>query len=376
MPLLDDPHCIFAVIVLGALVPLNGCADPNVTKRDNEAVPVTVTEVKSKSVPLIVRAIGTVNAKEAVAVRAQVGGVLTAIHFVEGTEVKANDLLFTLDARPFRVALHAAQAGLARNRALLAKAEEDSRRYARLVKSGFVTQEQADQTRTNAASLAAAVQADTAAVEAARLQLDYCTIRAPIHGRVGQTAVDVGNLIKANDAQPLVMLLQTDPIEVIFSIPERVLPALRAVFGGQPLVAIATPPGESAASLGGAVVFVDNAVDPGTGTLLLKAEFANDEGRLWPGQFVEVALTLRVDTDAIVVPTEAVQNGREGSFVFAVKSDETVDLRPIVVAREAGDESVIASGLTKGEIVVRDGQLRLFPGAKVLRKDVTETTAP
>ncbi len=172
------------------------------------------------------------------------------------------------------------------------------------------------------------------------------------------------------------MLLQTDPIEVIFSIPERVLPALRAVFGGQPLVAIATPPGESAASLGGAVVFVDNAVDPGTGTLLLKAEFANDEGRLWPGQFVEVALTLRVDTDAIVVPTEAVQNGREGSFVFAVKSDETVDLRPIVVAREAGDESVIASGLTKGEIVVRDGQLRLFPGAKVLRKDVTETTAP
>ncbi|MEK7704442.1 MAG: efflux RND transporter periplasmic adaptor subunit [Myxococcota bacterium] len=368
------------VCTLGAFVSIVGgaaCRGDDATGRRSELVPVIVTQVETRTVPLTIRAIGTAEAHRSVAIKAQVGGTLTAVHFRDGDVVAPGALLFSIDARPFEVALHEAQARLARDEVLLRKADADVRRYADLAKNGYVPREQADQTTANAESLRATVQADRAAVESARLQLDYCAIRAPIGGRVGQALVDAGNVVRANDTQALVMLLATHPIDVRFSVPERMLGELRKGAEATPRVVTVTPPGYRGAPLIGKLVFVDNAVDRASGTLLLKAELDNTDDALWPGQFVDVVLTLREDADAIVVPNEVVQRGRDGTYVFVVKSDESVELRPVTVARDADGVSVIATGLVAGETVVRDGQLRLAPGTKVSRaQDLTQGATP
>lgn len=365
------------VVALVLLTGLVGCRGSDASGRGPEVVPVTVAQVESRTVPLTIRAIGRAQAHRSVAIRAQVGGTLTAVHFREGDVVPEGTLLFSIDARPFEVALHEAQGRLARDEVLLRKAEADGRRYADLAKNGYVPREQADETAATADALRATVQADRAAVDRARLQLGYCAIRAPIGGRVGEALVDAGNVVSANDSQPLVMLLATHPIDVSFAVPEQILGELRKGNDGAVRQVFVTPSGHQGAALVGKLVFIDNAVDRTSGTLLLKAELDNTDDALWPGQFVDVVLTLREDPDAIVVPNEAVQNGRDGAYVFVVKSDETVELRPVTVARDADGASVIGAGLAPGETVVRDGQLRLAPGTKISRAaNVTEAAVP
>lgn len=328
-------------------------------------VPVVVAKVESRDVPRQVEAIGTVEALSTVAVRTQVTGQLATVHFREGSEVREGDLLFSLDARPFEAAVHQAEANQARDQAQAAKATIDARRAEDLFGQGIVPQEELDQAKATADALAAAVKADAAAVENARLQLAYCSIRAPIGGRTGSLLVHAGNVVKAVDGGPLVTIDRVDPIFVSFAIPERSVPALRrarkaGALGVQVLVS-----GEEDQPIKGSLSFVDNAVDPSTGTLRLKGRFANPERRLWPGLFVKIRLTLSTDRGAVVVPSQALQTGQQGTFVFVVKPDQTVETRAVAAGAETDGETVVTSGLAPGETVVTDGQLRLVPGASV-----------
>ncbi len=324
-------------------------------------VPVTVGQAVQKTVPVSFRAIGHVEPIETVAVRARIGGELQRVWFEEGQFVAAGATLFTIDPRPYQAALAQAEAGLARNQALLVKAEADIARYAGLVKQDYVTKEQYDQITANAAALRASLAADRAAVETARLNVAYCTIAAPLSGRTGALAVKVGNLIKAND-QPLVTINQTRPIYVTFTVAGEALPELRARAAEVKVKAMLPQGG---ASFDGTLTFLDNAIDARTGTLLLKATFANPDEGLWPGQFVEVDVVLGEEAGRVVVPASAVQTGQQGTFVYVVTDAGAAEMRPVKVARLDDREAVIAEGLTGGETVVTDGQLRLVPGARV-----------
>jgi membrane fusion protein, multidrug efflux system len=330
------------------------------------AVPVLVATVQQKSMPVELHAIGNVQAYSTVVVKAQIEGTLMRVFFKEGQEVKAGDFLFAIDSRPFEVELKGAEADLARDKAQAENAREQVRRYEQLLEKEYVSQEQVDQLRATAAAYEGTLLADEAAVEKARLELDYCSIRSPIDGIAGSLMVHVGNLIKANDADhPLVVINKIRPIYVAFSVPEKDLAEIRKHQAAGPLPVEAIVPQAQGSSAVGNLTFVDNAVNNATGTIQLKAEFANRNKILWPGQFVSVVLTLSRQPDAIVVPTQAVQTGQDGSYVFAVKPDRTVESRPVVVDRSVGAETVIEKGLGAGEQVVTDGQLRLAPGASV-----------
>jgi len=339
-----------------------------------EGVPVTVAQVEKKTVPQQVSAIGTVEPMHTVQIRSQVGGALVGVHFQEGQQVSKGDLLFTIDARPYQAALAQAQSAVQRDRAKMLDAEANARRFEELAKKEYVTQQQAESARADALSLKATVQADEAAVEQAKLNLAYCAIRAPVTGRTGSLLVHAGNVIKANDAA-LVVIDQMQPIYVAFSVPERVLPQIRARQGEKLPVAARLSdqkPGEvpeSSAIRGeaaqGVLTFVDNAVNTVTGTILLKASFENKDETLWPGSFAVATVTLGVMRDATVAPSQAVQRGQQGQYVFVVKQDGTVESRPVVVAMQDEQMAVIEKGLAPGEVVVTDGQLRLAPGARV-----------
>jgi multidrug efflux system membrane fusion protein len=329
-----------------------------------EAVPVRVGTVVAKAVPIQIRNVGTVQAYNAVAVRALVGGEILQVHFKEGQDVKKNDPLFTIDPRPYQAALAQAEANLARDRAQLANAQTDVRRYAELVKKDYVTQQQYDSVRANAEATGATVRADQAAVERARLDLGYCTIRAPIDGRTGSVMVQIGNVVKANDAV-LVTINQLAPIYLAFAVPERELPEIRRrqAQGGLEVEAEDPTSGKNIAR--GRLTFIDNAVDRTTGTITLKATFDNADRALWPGEFVNAVLTLSTLPNAVVAPAGAVQNGQQGAYAYVVKADNTVESRPVTVGRVTPEGTVIEKGLAAGERVVTDGQLRLQPGARV-----------
>ncbi len=327
-------------------------------------VPVTVGQVVRKAMPLDFRAIGHVEAIETVAVKARIGGALQEIRFAEGDTVEAGAVLFVIDPRPTQAALRQAEAQLAKDRAMLAKAEADVKRYADLVTQDYVTKEQYDQIKADAAALRAAVEADRAAVESAQLSLDYCTITAPVTGRTGVLNVKVGDLIKANADTGMVTINRTRPIYVSFSVPAQRLGAILAHRGNRIDVA-ATLPGQSGPVANGTLTFVDNAVDTATSTILLKATFPNPDEQLWPGQFVDVTVTLGEQPDRVVCPTSAVETGQQGRYVFVVADDGSVEQRPIEVDRMDERDAVIADGLAGGETVVTDGQLRLVPGATV-----------
>jgi len=331
-------------------------------------VPVTAAVAVQKDVPVEVRAIGTVQAHSTVEVRAQVGGVLEKVHFVEGQDVRPGDRLFSLDARPYEAALKSARAAVARDRALSESADRDVTRYADLVKKEYVTQEEFDRIRTNAASLDASLRADEAALENAQVEFEYCTIRSPIDGRTGQLNVHAGNLVKANADDPMVVINQVRPIDVAFSVPEQNLAAIRAGREKGALEVRATIPNGGGDPVGGELTFVDNAVDRATGTLRLKASFANTAGSLWPGQYVEVVLKLSVRPAAILVPSQAIQIGQKGAFVFVIRQDDTVESRPVSTGPAAGAETVIETGLAAGDRVVTDGQLRLVDATRVAVK--------
>ena len=336
-------------------------------------VPVTVGVVTQKAVPMQIAVIGNVEPSSTIAVKAQVGGTLTKIHFIEGQDVKKGDLLFTIDTRPYEAALRQAEANVARSIAQFDNARAEEKRYEELVKKGYVSQTQYEQVRTNAAALEATVFADKALLENAKLNLGYCTIRAPFSGRTGSLMVYEGNLIKANADTPMVTINQVQPVNVSFAVPEKNLPEIKHYMAGGALKVEAFISKEDKNPAEGRLAFIENIVDTATGTIKLKGAFDNRDRRLWPGQFVHVVLTLAVQNNAVVVPTQAVQMGQAGQFVFAVKDDLIAEVRPVVVSRTFGEESVIESGLKPGEQVVTDGQVRLMPGAKMeIKKESQE----
>jgi len=328
------------------------------------AVPVTVAKVVQKTVPVTFRAIGHVEAIATVAIKARIGGELLKAWFTEGQSVVRGATLFTIDPRQYEAALRLVEAQLAKDAALLAKAEADIKRYEGLVKQDFVTRELYDQIIANAAALRAGVAADQATVDNAKLQLAYCTITAPVEGRTGNLNVKVGNLVKADDATPLVTINQIRPIFAAFSVPAQLLPQVTKHDGNR-ITVTATLPQNTGAPEEGALTFVDNAVDTATSTILLKATFANRDDRLWPGQFVDIVVTLGEEPNRIVAPAPAVQTSQQGQYVFVVKDDQTVELRPVKVDRMDEAEAVIDKGVSAGETVVTDGQIRLVPGARV-----------
>jgi len=332
-------------------------------------VPVTTTSVVQKSMPITIEGIGTVIAASTVAIHSQITGELTAIHFVEGQDVQKGQLLVSFDKRPLEAALSQAQATLDRDVAQAAYARTQSTRTMDLQKRGIATRDQADQSIANAAALDAAVAADRAAVENAKVQLDYATISSPLDGRTGLLQVHPGNLVRANDTQPIVTINKITPVYVSFAIPEAQLPSLKRYMAQGELEITALAPDDSGPPSRGRLNFVDNAVDPTTGQIKIKGTFPNTDHRLWPGQFVNVAVTLTSDPQAITVPMAAVQTGQQGDYAFVVKPDQTVELRPVTVARRSGDQAVIRDGLKPGETVVTDGQLRLVPGSRVSVKN-------
>jgi multidrug efflux system membrane fusion protein len=354
------------LLVLSLLAWTLGCASQATapSARTGPVVPVTVAQVALKTVPVEVHAIGNVEAYSTVSVKAQVEGVIEKAYFKEGQDVKEGDLLFTIDARPFKATLQQAEANLARDQAQLENANAQSERYEKLYADGIVSKEQYDTFRTNADALAAAVRADQAAIEKAKIDLDYCTIRSPMEGRTGSLLVHPGNLVKSNDTV-LVVINQISPIYVSFSVPEQNLAEVRRHMAAGGLPVNATIPDDTQRPSEGTLTFIDNSVDTSTGTIRLKGTFLNRDHRLWPGQFVNAALRLSTQANAVVVPNQAVQTGQNGYFAYVVKSDMSAELRPIVPGNQVGGETVIEKGLQPGDTVVTDGQLMLFPGAKV-----------
>jgi len=362
--------CSVLSIFLMAFLP--ACSGKQAPPR-KPPVPVTVATVMQKTVPLQLSAIGNVEAYSTVSVKSQIGGVLTRVHFREGQDVNKGALLFTIDPRPYEAVLKQSEANLAKDNAQLENARKEVRRYAELVKKGYVAQEQYDQISTNAASFEAIVNADTAVVENARLQLKYCYIYSPITGRTGNLIANEGNLIKANADTPMVVINQVQPIYVTFSVPEQNLSEIKRYMAGNKLKVEAILSKEDEKPDQGVLTFIDNAVDPATGTIKLKGTFDNNGKRLWPGQFVNAVLTLTSQPDAVVVPSQSIQTGQKGQYVFVIKNDFTVEDRPVLVGRTLNNEAIIEKGLQAGEKIVTDGQLRLVPGAKVEIKNKGET---
>jgi multidrug efflux system membrane fusion protein len=354
-----------AAVVAFRYVPGSRAALPKAA----QAVPVSAAQVTSRTVPVRLRAIGNVEPYTTVAVKARIDGQIVAVHFKEGQEVRKGDTLFEIDRRPFEAQLAQAQATLGKDRALLDHANEQEKRYKELLEKKFISPDAYAQIRTNRETAAAQTRADEAAIDSAKLQIAYCTIRSPITGYAGKIQIQEGNLVKANDTNPLVIINQVVPVNVSFSVPEQSLPAVRKYQADGELQVSAQVPNAGVAAVAGKLSFIDNTTDATTGTIKLKAEFANADKALWPGQFVDVVLTLTQQDNAVVAPAAAVQNGPNGQYVFVVKPDRTVELRPIRIARSEGDIAVMSSGLQPGETVVTVGQLRLAPGTKVAIAD-------
>jgi multidrug efflux system membrane fusion protein len=333
------------------------------------SVPVSVTTVKRTTVPYVVTANGVAEPMQTVAVEAQVNGILNRVTFAEGQAVRAGQILFEIDSRPYVALLQQARAQLARDEAQAANTRRDAARYAALVKEGYVTGSQADQADATAASAAATVAADRANVSKAALDVANSTIRAPISGRTGSLLVRQGNLVKANSEPPLVVINQIQPILVRFAIPQSQLPDIQKYYrGGNALQVRVTPSEGSGVPLMGTLAFIDNNVDSTSGTVLLKARFDNPEGTLWPGQYTNVALQLYVDPNALTLPAPAVMTGQQGTYVYTIDSAGNAKQRPVQVSRTVDSLAVISSGLKEGERVVMDGQSRLIPGSKVTIK--------
>ncbi len=340
------------------------------------AVPVVAETAVRRTVPLQLRAIGNVETIDTVAVKPLVGGELVEVRFREGTDVKTGEVLFTIDPRPYEAALHQAEANLARDEANARNARLEAQRGESLFGQGVLSREQHDALDNSADALDATVRADRAGVEAARLNLGYCTIRSPIDGRAGSLLVQRGNIVKAIDGGPLVVINRVEPVFVSFSLPERRLEEVKAARAAGRLSVEAIVAGEETRPLSGELTFLDNAVDRTTGTIRLKGTFPNKERRLWPGQFVDVRLSTGARPDVVVVPTPAIQTGQAGTFVFVVGKDLTVEARPVVTGPEVDGSVIVEKGVEAGERVVTDGQIRLVPGAKVELKPPVTAPSP
>ncbi len=413
-----------ALLLLSALLGAcsNGVSEKAQAKTPKEAVPVTIATAVSKAVPVQIRAVGSVQAYASVTLKSQLDGEVDRIHFTEGQEVKRGDLLFTLDQRPLEATLHQAEANLARDTAQLEQAEaavaqsqaaekqaeanlardraqlENAQtqvvRYQKLVEQGFISNEMYDQVRTSATALEATIQADQAAiantraairaaqataqnvravikadqavVENARVQLGYTTIRAPMDGRTGNLLVRVGSAVKArDDTAQMLVINQTHPIYVSFSVPEQTLGDIKKYLAAGSIRVQAAARGQQGPPAIGELTFVNNTVDPSTGTIQLKATFPNERGTLWPGQFADVILGLTVEPNVVMVPSQAIQTGQQGQYVYVMRPDSTVELRPVTAGRTLDGETAVPKGITPGEKVVTDGHLRLAEGVRV-----------
>jgi len=356
------------ILLFLLLLALGACSAKKEKPAAKPPVPVMAAKAVRKNVPVQIRVIGNVEAYNTVSIKAQINGAVTRVHFGEGDDVAKGAMLFTIDPRPFEAALRQAEAALAKDRAQAKFAREQVRRYGSLLKDGIVTQDQYDQLAANADAYDAAIAADRAAVDNARIMLGYCYIRSPIDGRTGNLAVKAGNLVKANDVPVLVTINQVTPIYATFTVPEKELSEIKRFLAAGKLTVDALIPNDPKGAEKGTISFLDNSVDTTTGTIKLKGTFANSDRRLWPGQFVNVVLTLTTIPDAVVIPTQAIQAGQQGQFVFIVKGDGSVDSRPVISGETLDGETVITSGVNPGETVVIDGQLQLAPGSRVVVK--------
>jgi membrane fusion protein, multidrug efflux system len=381
----DKQVHLFKPAFLAVIVPLSILALQSCSKKSSgmysqrTAVPVVAATAVKETVPIQISTIGNVEAYSTVSIKALVGGELKQVYFKEGQFVDRGARLFLIDPGPYEAALEQAKANLQRDRAQFENAEQDVNRYESLAKKDYVTQEQYEQIKTNAEALSATVMADDAMVKNAQLQLGYCSINAPISGRTGDLLIKTGNIVKANDTSPLVTIQQIKPIYVTFSLPEQYVSDIReysqhkrlkvSVFSSSlSIAAPVTGTGKTdvlPTPRAGELTFMDNTVDTATGTILLKGTFQNNREILWPGESLNVLLTLTEREDAVVIPTQAVQTGQMGQYVFVIKPDRTVDMRTVSVNYSYGSESIVDSGLNAGEQVVTDGQMRLVPGSHV-----------
>ena len=340
-------------------------AEAPAPQRAQPAVPVVVAPAERKAIPIRLDAIGTVQPIATVAVKSRVDGQVADVKVADGQAVQTGDVLFVLDTRAIDAQLKQLQANLVRDRALLANAQRDVERLRPLTEKNFVSRQQFDLATTNAASLEASVKADEASIQNLQVQITYYTIRAPMDGRLGYVNLKMGNAVKAQDVITMVTINQVRPIYVSFAVPQRELPGIRAALNAGTVPVEVRAPNDPGGPITGRLDFVDNQIDTSTGTIILKAIFPNRDERLWPGAFVNVRLTLRVEENALVVPSAAVQVGQNGSYVFVVKPDNTVEIRPVTVSRTVDGQSVIEKGLAEGDRVVTDGQLRLTNGTRI-----------
>lgn len=397
------PSVLIAILALiSAGCGSSGARSQQLSRRE-VAVPVVVEPVARKDVPLDIQVIGNVEAYSTISVRSQVTGPLSTVHFREGDYVRKSERLFTIDPSPFEASVRGAEGDLAKSQAQLAQAkaalqrdiaqskyaQSQATRYTELFRKGIMSRDQTEQMQSGADALSEGLRADEASIKSAeaavvgaqatlanaKILLGYTKIQSPIEGRTGNLAVKTGNLVNAN-SQELITINQVQPIYVTFSVPEAHLPAIKQRMAGGKLVVFAAPQDAAAGRPDtGVLTFVDNAVDPSTGTIKLKGTFTNPERTLWPGQFVRVTLRLATQSNALVVPSQAVQAGQEGPFVYVVKPDNSVESRPVTPGSRIGQDVVIETGLSMGEVVVAEGQLRLAPGMKVRVRDRKEAPA-
>ena len=370
-------HALWCALpALLAVCALAGCSDKNnaqaEAKKTPPAIPVLVAQAVEKPMPLRLHAIGNVETVASVAVKARVDGQIFRAYVRDGQDVAKGDLLFQIDPKPYQSQLAQAQANLAQSQAQLEYLRGQEKRYQELLAQNFVSREGYAQVASNFHSAEASVNATAAAVESARVNLAYTTIRAPIGGRAGKVLLSEGNLVKGNDTSALVVINQISPIYVSFAVPEQHLGEIRANKANAPMRIEAEI--EKGKRVPGKLAFADNTVDATTGTIRLRGLFVNDDKQLWPGQYVDTWITLRDEDNALVVPAQAVLNGPNGQYAYVVKDDSTTEMRAIAVRRTDGEEAVIESGLKAGETVVTDGASRLLPGSRVSVKSAEKSS--
>lgn len=370
------PRIVACLVMVAATVALVGCSENTISARASQgsgaierpqstsAIPVTVAKVERSTIPVELHAIGTGQAFKTVSVESQVAGIVQEVHYRQGEFVHKGDLLVTLDRSPFLAGLAQAEAALSRDKAQAQFDQVELQRYSGLYKQGIVTKEQYDQYRATSAATGATVNVDEAAIQTAKIQLSYCSIYAPFSGVTGGQLVYPGATVKANDLPVLVVINQVSPIYVNFSVPQEYLESIKNLMGRSPMPVQATPSGDSVFERG-TLTFVNNTVDSSTGTIGLTASFLNKAQRLWPGQYSNVLLRLGEQQNVLVVPAPAVQAGQHGDYVFVAKPDMTVEVRQVKVGQTVDEETQILQGLSAGETVVTDGQVRLVPGSKI-----------
>ena len=356
------------VVFLVALAGIVGCAKQEAARPPRPAVPVVIGSVVRKAVPLELSAIGNVEAYSTVSIKAQVPGELLDVHFKEGDTVHKGQLLLTIDPRPYQAALAQSQAALARDKAMAVNNRAQAQRYQKLLGAGITAPQEAESYTSAANAADAVVAADEAAIQTAQINLDFCQIYSPINGRTGALMLKPGNLVKVADV-PIVVINQVSPIFVNFTVPGQFLPDIRKFMAAGTIPVAATLPNDSGPNEHGTLTFVDNNVDLTTGTIHLRAAFANQQNRLWPGLYVSVLLTLSKETNSIVIPSHAIIPAQKGPIVYVVKPDNTVEVRSIVSGRAVEGETIVEQGLQPGETIVVDGQVALAPGMKIQAKN-------